>query len=53
MRKHGIAVSAVVYLAALSATAQSSSKNSFDLMKSLTGNWEGKTTWEASRFPTS
>jgi hypothetical protein len=41
MRKHGIAVSAVVCIAALSA-AQSSNQNSFDLMKSLTGNWEGK-----------
>jgi hypothetical protein len=43
MKKHGIAVSAVVYLAALSAAAQSSNQNSFDLMKSLAGKWEGKT----------
>jgi hypothetical protein len=42
MKKHSIAISAVVCLAALAAAAQSASKNSFDLMKSLTGNWEGK-----------
>lgn len=42
MKKHSIAISAVVCLAAVATAAQSGSKNSFDLMKSLTGNWEGK-----------
>jgi hypothetical protein len=43
MKNHLIAISAVVCLAAMSAAAQSSNQRSFDLMKSLTGNWEGKT----------
>jgi len=41
--KKTIAVSVVLTLAAISAAAQSHTQTSFDLMKSLAGNWEGKT----------
>jgi len=40
--KKTIAVSVVLTLAAISAAAQSNMQNSFALMKSLAGNWEGK-----------
>jgi hypothetical protein len=41
--KKTIAVSVVLTLATIAAAAQSNTQNSFDLMKSLAGNWEGKT----------
>jgi len=40
--KKTMAVSVFLTLAALSAAAQSNNQKSFDLMKSLAGNWEGK-----------
>jgi hypothetical protein len=40
-RNHGV-VFAFVLLAALAGRAQSGGQKPFDLMKSLTGNWEGK-----------
>jgi len=40
--KKTIAVSVVLTLAAISAATQSNTRTSFDLMKSLAGNWEGK-----------
>jgi hypothetical protein len=40
--KKMVAVSVFLTLAALSAAAQSNPQQSFDLMKSLAGNWEGK-----------
>jgi hypothetical protein len=40
--KKTMAVSVVLILAAVSAAAQSKRQNSFDLMKSLAGDWEGK-----------
>ena len=42
MKRTQIAVSACVILAALAAAAQSGGQQSFELMKKLTGNWEGK-----------
>jgi hypothetical protein len=42
MRRNHFAVSAIVVLATLAA-AQSGGQKPFDLMKSLSGNWEGKT----------
>jgi hypothetical protein len=43
MNRSGIAVCSVVLLTALAAHAQSSAKKSFDSIKALAGNWEGKT----------
>jgi hypothetical protein len=43
MNRSGIAVSLVVLLMALAAHAQSSSQKSYDSIKALAGNWEGKT----------
>jgi hypothetical protein len=43
MNRSGIAISLVVLLTALAAHAQSSSQKSFDSIKGLAGNWEGKT----------
>src|SRR5215813_10699290 len=40
--KKTIAVSVVLTVAAISAAAQSNTQNSFNLMKSLAGTWEGK-----------
>lgn len=40
--KKTMAVSVFLTLAALSVAAQSNNQKSFDLMTSLTGNWEGK-----------
>jgi len=40
--KKTMAVSIFLTLAALSAAAQSNTLKSFDLMKTLAGNWEGK-----------
>lgn len=40
--KRTMAVSLFLALAALSAAAQANNQKSFDLMKSLIGNWEGK-----------
>jgi hypothetical protein len=40
--KKTIAVSIFLALATMSAAAQSNTQKSFDLMKSLTGSWEGK-----------
>jgi hypothetical protein len=42
MKRSPIAISACVILAALAAAAQSGGQQSFALMKTLTGNWEGK-----------
>ncbi|MBO0911778.1 MAG: hypothetical protein J2P13_08300 [Acidobacteria bacterium] len=42
MKHKNIAVFTVVMLAAVSAAAQSAGQKSFDAMKSLTGEWEGK-----------
>jgi hypothetical protein len=42
MKRTSLAVSAIVVLAAISAAAQSAGQKSFDAMKSLTGQWEGK-----------
>ena len=43
MNRSGIAISLVVLLSALAAHAQSASQKSFDSIKALHGNWEGKT----------
>ena len=43
MNRNRIAVSLVVLLAALAAHAQSGTQQSFDSIKALAGNWEGKT----------
>jgi len=43
MNRSGIAISLVVLLTSLAAYAQSSSTRSFDSIKALAGNWEGKT----------
>jgi hypothetical protein len=43
MNRNRIAVSLVVLLAAVAAQAQSGSQQSFDSIKALAGNWEGKT----------
>lgn len=42
MNRSGIAISLVVLLSALAAHAQSRSQQSFDSIKALSGNWEGK-----------
>ena len=42
MKRTALAVSMFTLLAAMAAFAQSSGQKSFDTMKSLTGNWEGK-----------
>ena len=42
MNRSGIAISLVVLLSALAAHAQSSSQQSFDSIKALSGNWEAK-----------
>lgn len=42
MKRTNLAVFTVLLLAAISAAAQSAGQKSFDTMKSLTGNWEGK-----------
>jgi hypothetical protein len=42
MKRAYIAVSAVLIFAAISAAAQSPAQKSFDTIKSLAGNWEGK-----------
>ena len=43
MNRNRIAVSLVVLLASLAAHAQSGAQQSFDSIKALSGNWEGKT----------
>ena len=43
MNRNRIAVSLVVLLASLAAHAQSGAQQSFDSIKALAGNWEGKT----------
>lgn len=43
MKRNHVVVSVCMILAAVAAAAQSSGQPSFELMKSLTGNWEGKT----------
>ena len=43
MKRTHLAVSTFVFLYALSAVAQSAGQKSFDTMKALAGNWEGKT----------
>jgi len=42
MKRTNIAVFTVIALAAIAAGAQSAGQKSFDAMKSLTGEWEGK-----------
>lgn len=42
MKRTNLAVITIVVLAAVSAVAQSAGQKSFDAMKSLTGEWEGK-----------
>jgi hypothetical protein len=42
MKRTALAVSTFTLLAAMAAFAQSSGQKSFDTMKSLAGNWEGK-----------
>ena len=42
MSRNRVVVSLVVILAAVAAQAQSGSQQSFDSIKALTGNWEGK-----------
>src|SRR5437762_4361870 len=42
MNRNRVVVSLVVILAAVAAQAQSGSQQSFDSIKALTGNWEGK-----------
>ena len=42
MKRGHMAISGFVILAALAAAAQSGGQQSFELMKTLTGNWEGK-----------
>ena len=48
MNRSGIAVSLVVLLAALAAHAQSGAQQSFESIKALAGNWEGKSTMSDS-----
>jgi hypothetical protein len=43
MKRTNLAVPTFVFLYALSAVAQSAGQKSFDAMKALAGNWEGKT----------
>jgi hypothetical protein len=43
MKRTNLAVPTFVFLYALSAVAQSTGQKTFDAMKSLAGNWEGKT----------
>jgi hypothetical protein len=43
MNRSRVAVSLVVLLASLAAQAQSGTQQSFDSIKALAGNWEGKT----------
>lgn len=43
MKRRTVAVSTFAVLVAVSAFAQSAGQKSFDTMKSLEGNWEGKT----------
>jgi hypothetical protein len=43
MNRSGIAISLVVLLSAVALQAQTSSQKSFDSIKALAGNWEGKT----------
>jgi hypothetical protein len=42
MKRTALAVSTLTLLAAMAAFAQSSGQKSFDTIKSLAGNWEGK-----------
>lgn len=42
MKLNRVAISLLVLSMALSAATQTSGQKSFDIMKSLTGNWEGK-----------
>ena len=42
MKRNYVVVSVFVVLAAIAAAAQSSGQQSFERMKALTGNWEGK-----------
>ena len=42
MKRAQVAVAAVLLVAAVSAAAQSAGKKSFDTMKSLAGDWQGK-----------
>jgi hypothetical protein len=44
MKRNHIAVGSFVILAAMSAVAQSGPQKPFDIIKSLTGTWEGKST---------
>ena len=44
MKRTAVAVTTFTLLAALAAFAQSGGQKSFDTMKSLAGNWEGKNT---------
>jgi hypothetical protein len=41
MKRKSLALTKFVLITALSVFAQSSGQKSFDLVKSLTGNWEG------------
>jgi hypothetical protein len=43
MKRTSLAVPTFVFLYVLSAVAQSAGQKSFDAMKALAGNWEGKT----------
>jgi hypothetical protein len=43
MKRNHFVVPVFVLLAAVAAPAQSAGQRSFELMKALTGNWEGKT----------
>lgn len=43
MNRSGIAISLVLLLTAMAAQAQSGTQKSFDSIKALAGNWEGKT----------
>jgi len=43
MKRTNLAVPTFVFLYALSAVAQSAGQKTFDAMKALAGNWEGKT----------
>ena len=42
MKRTALAVSTFTLLAAMAAFAQTTGQKSFDTMKSLSGNWEGK-----------
>ena len=42
MKRNSVVVSVFVVLAAVAAAAQSGGRQSFEMMKALTGNWEGK-----------